>query len=1143
MRSENGKGVLEYLTSLGYLLLKRLALGLVFLAIVGWQEDCYAQVPSVLTEGTWYKVAITESGMYRLDTKKLRDMGINVANLNPKNLQIYGHRGAMLSQSNVLPRPVDLMQNAIWVKGEEDNRFDESDALYFYAEGPHVVGYDSVQNSFFHQINAYSDSSYYYLTIGTQPGLRVVERIAQANQGTAIDYFDDYWFHEQETVNLLQSGREWWGEYLGIAGQVSLKAELPGVVPNSPALLRGAGIATAQVPTRLRWQVNGLPIGEQTQGTVSTYRYDLKAQRSEKSYPFTVGAVPPASYDIKVELDKNGQSNAQGYLDYAALQVRRQLRAYPTQQIYRFLPAAAPSVTYLLKEIPADWQWWDISNPLQPKTTSLLRTPDGTAKFNAANGRSARTYVGFSFAQTREILAWQKVANQNLHALPIPNLLIVTPEAWKNEANRLAKFRQKNDGLSTAVVTTEQVFNEFSAGKPDPTAIRDFVRYLYQQKPENLRYLLLFGDATYDYKNRSGTQSAAQQRQWVPVYESRESLHPVFTYSSDDYFGFLGADEGEWLESSSGDHKLGIGIGRLPVKSREEARTVVDKLIHYSSSPRTLGRWRNTIHFVADDGDGNIHQQHADLLATQIQDQFLTQRLFVDAFPHVTSPEGVKIPELNTTIRQRINEGTLILNYTGHGGTTGWAEEQILTLGDMQTVRGYDNLPLLLTATCEFGRYDDPALVSGAELMVLSPRGAAIGALTTTRPVFSSTNFSLNKAFYEALATGSTATRLGDLMKSTKNNSLSGSLNRNFALLGDPSMKLARAEYEIKWKTGPDTLSALKKVTLRGAVYQQGTTQIAATFNGTASVTVYDKPVRFRTNGEGGAAVEYSELRNKLYDGQVTVKQGEFTTSFVVPRNIDYRPGAGRVSVYAVRSDSLADAAGQLAIQVGGAEVPSVDQTPPQFTSYLNDSTFRDGQTVAASSILWIKTFDESGISISSAGLGQNLTAVLNDTATYLLNDYFQTQPDNYQRGTIRFPLNNLPAGSYTLRIKIWDNYTNSSEQTLRFIVIGASGIRLTSSSFFPNPFKERLSFSIAHNRPEEDVEITIRLLSMSGQVLHTFNHIYYTSDSLLTGTIELNGSSLFIDPKIALYLYDVQIRSIKDQSITRQAGKLLRLP
>jgi hypothetical protein len=1120
-----------------------MVVGLLLLAIAGLRGEGYAQVPSVLAGGTWYRVAVTESGVYRLDAKKLREMGINVAGLNPKNLQIYGNGGTMLPQGNALPRPADLIQNPIWVKGEEDNRFDETDALYFYAEGPHVVCYDSIQKSFFHQTNAYSDSSYYYLTVGTQPGRRIPQVGAGTEDGTNVDQFDDYWFHEQEAVNLLQSGREWWGEYLGIAGQWHLKAELPGVVPNSMALLRGAGIASAQVPTRLLWTINGQSIGEQTQGTVSTYRYDLKAQRSKKSYAFTVGTAPAASFDIGIELDKNGQSNAQAYLDYVALQVKRQLRAYPAQQIYRFLPAADSSITYSFQNIPTDWQWWNISDLLQLKTVPLRRDSDGTAKFSAADGHMVRTYLGFSPAQAKEPLGWQKVANQNLHALPVPELLIVTPEAWKNEADRLAEFRQKNDGLKTAVVTTGQIFNEFSAGKPDPTAIRDFVRYLYQQSPERIRYLLLFGDATYDYKNRSGTQSTTQQRQWVPVYESHESLHPVFTYSSDDYFGFLDDNEGEWTESPAGDHTLDLGIGRLPVKSGEEARTVVDKLIHYGSSPQTLGRWRNRISFVADDGDGNIHQQHADLLATQIQDQFLTQRLFVDAFPHIISPEGVKTPDLNTTIRQRINEGTLILNYTGHGGTTGWAEEQILTLADMQTVRGYDNLPLLLTATCEFGRYDDPALVSGAELMVLSPRGAAIGALTTTRPVFSSTNFSLNKAFYEALATGNTITRLGDLMKNTKNHSLSGSLNRNFALLGDPSMKLAQAEYEVRWTNAPDTLNALKKVTLRGTIYAKGTTKVADSFNGTASITVLDKPVRFRTNGDGGAAAEYTELRNKLYDGQVTVHQGRFTASFVVPRNIDYRPGAGRVSVYAIRGDSLADAAGQLAIQVGGVAPNQADLTPPQFTAYLNDSTFQDGQTVPANSLLWIRAFDASGINISSAGLGQDLTAVLNDTATYLLNDYFQAQPDDYQRGTIRFPFKDLPAGNYSLRIKIWDNYTNSTEQTLRFIVAGESEIRLTSSSLFPNPFKERLSFSIEHNRPEEDLEVTIRLFSMSGQLIHTFNHLYYNSEPLLTGTIELNGSSLFIDPKIALYLYDIQIRSIKDQSVARHAGKLLRAP
>ena len=1099
-----------------------------------------AQTSFVLTEGIWYKLAVTQSGVYRVDAGFLRKMGVDVTKIDPKNLQIYGNGGGVLPQSNAALRPVDLVQNAVWVTGEEDGRFDEKDAIYFYAEGPRVVRYDSSQKSFIHEINYYTDSSYYYLNVGSFPGKRISNVASQNGAGMVVDQFDDYWFHEEESVNLLQSGRAWWGEYLGLSGQLSLKADLPGVIPGSAAMLRGAGIATAQVTTRFRWQVNGQDIGEQSQGAVSTYRYDLKAQRSEKNYAFTVGSTPPATFSIFLNFDKNGQTNAQAYLDFAALQTRRQLRAYPTQQLYRFLPADKASVSYLLDDIPGDWQWWDVSNLQQPRRATLERAADGTAKFGANDGRNVRAYAGFSVQQALEPVSWQKVANQNLHALPIPELLIVAPKAWQNEATRLAQFREKYDGLAVAVVTTDQIFNEFASGKPDPTAIRDFVRYLYRQRPGRLKYLLLFGDATYDYRNRSGTQSATQQQRWVPVYESRESLHPVYTYSSDDYFGFLQENEGEWLETTADDHPLDIGIGRLPVKTPEEARVVVDKLIHYGSSPQTLGKWRNRITFVADDGDGNIHQQHADLLAKQIGDKFLTQHFFVDAFPHVGSPEGSKTPDLNAAIRQRIDDGTLILNYTGHGGTTGWAEEQILTLADMQNARGYDNLPLLLTATCEFGRYDDPAIVSGAELMVLSPRGAAIGALTTTRPVFSSTNFSLNKAFYEALNTADAATRVGDLMKATKNNSLSGSLNRNFALLGDPSMQLARPAYEVAWTASPDTLSALRQVTLRGSILQNK--KVADTFDGTATMTIYDKPVRFRTNGEGGAVATYDELRNKIYEGKATVRRGQFTVSFIVPRNIDYRFGPGRASVYALRSDSLADAAGQLAVTVGGAAPETTDRIPPTLTAYLNDSTFRDGQAVPANSILWIKAFDASGISVSSAGLGQNLTATLNDTTTFLLNDYFQAQPDDFRRGTIRFPLDNLPSGSYVLRVKIWDNYTNSAEATLRFTVGAPAGITLSAADFFPNPFDDRLTFNVYHDRPGEDVEITVRLITLSGQVVHTSRQTYYNSEPKITETLHFGPNSALAFPGRTVYLYELRIRSTKDQTTDRRTGKLLHI-
>ncbi|WP_247237741.1 type IX secretion system sortase PorU [Telluribacter sp. SYSU D00476] len=1100
-----------------------------------------AQPTSVLAEGSWRRLSTTQTGIYKITAPLLRRMGFDLTTLNPQYLQLYGNGGAMLPQANSAPRSRGLTQQAVWVTGQDDGRFDENDVLYFYAESPHQVVYDSTRAAFRHQINYYADTTYYFLTAGKAPGLRVTGLASiNAEGGDVVDQFDDYWYHEEESVNLLQSGREWWGEYLGLSSQLSLPVPLTGLVPGTEARLLTRAIASAQVATRFRWQVNGQEVGEQPVGTVSTYRYDLRAQIAEKDYLFKVPASPPSAFSVGVQFDKGGQANAQAYLDYIALQIRRRLQQYDGQQVYRFLPAARDTVQYRIQTTSPDWIWWDVTVPLHPRQALLQRTSTGIAQFGAQGARQVRTYVGFLPQQALEPPAWQPVPNQNIYASTVPDLLIVSARAWEKEAQRLAQHRRQHDGLDVLVVTTDQVYNEFASGRADVSAIRDFARHLYQQAPDKLKYLLLLGDATYDYRNRSRTQSAAQQQGWVPVYESRESLHPVFTYSSDDYFGFMKDREGYWQESTSGDHTLDIGTGRLPVKTADEARVVVDKLIHYDTSPRTRGAWRNRIGFVADDGDGNIHQQHADELAGITQPYLLPQRLFIDAFPQLTTPEGPKAPELNAAIGRNIEEGTLILNYTGHGGISGWAEEQVLTLADIQSLRGYNNMPLLVTATCEFGRYDDPALVSGAELMVLSPRGAAIGAVTTTRPVFASTNFALNKAFYEVLTTVGTSARMGDIVRITKNRSLSGSLNRNFTLLGDPSMRLARPEYEIQWEAIADTLRALQKVKLTGRVVQKGSASAVSTFEGTARVTLFDKPVSFRTAGSESTPATYSEYRSRLFDGQVSIRNGRFNVEFVVPRNIDYRLGKGRISVYAVSTDSLSDAAAQLGVVVGGSENSLTDRTPPQIRAYLNDSSFRDGQVVPASSVLWIEASDESGINVSQAGLGHELLATLNDSTTFVLNDYFVAHTDDYQRGTIRFPLEGLPPGHYTVHVKIWDTYTNSSETTLRFIVGPESGIKLVRAHVFPNPFQEQLSFELEHTRDSEDIEVFFRILSVSGQTLCTYRWIYYTSEKMIREAIQPKDLSSLLPTGFGMYLYELSVRSVKDGSTDRRSGKLL---
>ena len=1102
-----------------------------------------AQSTSVLNSGQWIKIEITETGIYKINADWIRKAGIDPSTFDPRNLQLYGNGPTLLPQAISSPRPVDLIQNAVWVEGEEDGKLDPSDALYFYAEGPNTIQYDSSNRSLTHQIHYYSAANYYFLTVGSQPGLRVQEKPQTSDNAYLIDQYDDYWFYENQTFNLLHSGREWWGEYLGLTPSLTVPFSLPDVVPDSKAILRLRGIASAQVATKLIGSVNGHIIGEQNFTTVPTGTYDVKAVISKKDYSFTYTAGATSATSVTVTFDKNGQSSASAYLDYLALQVKRYLKYGDQTQIFRFVPGAVKQVKYRLQTTSRALHVWDISRPAIPGKVALQTGTESDVFFSNNDGDVFRSYLAFSPSAAKNPGLSYRISNQTIRSSPVPDLLIITAPSLLEKASQLANLRRQQDNLDVEVVTTDQIYNEFSSGKADVTAIRDFVRHLYRSQSGKLKYLLLFGDATYDYKNHLELTFPAGHA-FVPTYESIESLDPVASYSSDDYFGFLEDHEGQWAETNTGNHTLDIGIGRIPVKNPGEAQIFIDKLTHYATSPATRRNWRNRIMFVADDGDFNLHQQHADALATMVEPQLLPTRLFIDAFPQTTTDEGQKSPQVQANLRKGIEEGTLILNYTGHGGVSGWAEEQILTLKDMLSLRGYNNLPLLITATCEFGRYDNPSIVSGAELLALSPKGASIGSLTTTRPVYASNNFTLNKAFYSALLQQGASARLGDLMVYTKNNSLDGSRNRNFVLLGDPSMRLARAEYQIKWDVAPDTLRALQKVTLRGKIADGVNGSDLSTFNGHAQVSVFDKRVSFRTlGGSENTSETYQEIKNKLFEGTVSVTGGKFKIEFIVPRDIDYRIGEGRISIYALSSDSLSDAAGQLPIQVGGSLNTPLNTTSPVIKAYLNTNSFRDGDEVTPTPVLWVDIFAENGINLSTSGLNHSLTAQLNDTISYDLSPYFTSLEDDFKKGVIRFPFEELPTGNYVIKIKVWDTHTNSAETTFRFKVGKEQGVQLISSVIFPNPFKDELSFEIAHNRENEDIEIDFRIITLSGQTVFNFQKMYFNSSSKISETVPVNAVNTIQSSGIHLYLYELSIRSSKDGSSHRKTGKIIHKP
>ena len=511
-------------------------------------------------------------------------------------------------------------------------------------------------------------------------------------------------------------------------------------------------------------ELNGTALGSVAIPPVEDAKYAAKGIEAQASFAFEATSI--RGEELTANLRYPGSGTA--YLDKLWIQAARELRYAQQPLPFRSLISTQyDRTTFTLSSSASEMLIWEVTDPQTPIAQELSRSGVDW-NFTANTRASLKEFVAVSLEDilTPELLG--AVPNQNLQDGAVPTLVIVSAPAFRSEAERLAELRRQHDQLTVRVVTPQEIYHEFSSGRQDVSAIRNYMKYLYDTDSTQLKYLLLFGKCSYDYKDYQPNNT-----NFVPTYESRNSVHPIYSYSSDDYYALLEDDEGEWAESRSGDETMDIGVGRLPVKSMQEARGVVDKLIHYATSATARGRWRNEVVMVADDGDNNKHQRDAELLAqaldTTFADYSLT-KIYLDAFPQEPLPGGEQSVEANRRIERALKQGALLVNYTGHGNETRWAQENIFNVNTINQLRNYDQLPFFVTATCEFGRYDDPTLVSGAEQLVLSDRGGAIGLVTTTRPVFSNSNFLLNKAFYEQVFVQESGEHLamGEIFRRTK---------------------------------------------------------------------------------------------------------------------------------------------------------------------------------------------------------------------------------------------------------------------------------------------------------------------------------------------------------------------------------------
>ncbi|GHA73720.1 peptidase C25 [Pontibacter akesuensis] len=1087
----------------------------------------------------------------------MQALGVSIQSIDPKKVQLFGNGGGMLPQPNSAPRPDDLQENAILVAGEADGKFDDGDYVLFYAQGPHTWKYDATTQQFSHTYNVYSDTAFYFLRINHSTGARIAKREQAAGATQTISTYTERQFYEKDLKNMVYSGREWYGEDFS-SFQTTREFSFPvsDAVAGTAVKLTAALMANSAASSSFAVSLNGQPLGTQTISGRGSGEYHPEGVNSIRTYTLNQQQLGTGNaYKVSLAFSPSGGATAIGYLDYLELQYERQLKLYGEQTAFRAPQSInQPVSSFALAGLPAQAQVWDVTNPLQP-----VAQQHSSGRFSAPT-EVLREFVAFQNISTKPIPAG-KVTNQNLHGISgSTDFVIVTHPGFLQEAKRLAAHRAQHSSLNVQVVTTTQVYNEFSSGAQDVTAIRDFMRMLYTRssKPEGeVLYLLLFGDASYDYKNRLRTQNT----NFVPVYESRESLHPINSYSSEDYYGFLDEDEGEWAENSRGDHLLDIGIGRLPAKSTAEAAILVDKIIAYDS-PSHLGSWRSKITFVSDDGDGNEHQQDAEFLANYVQDNFPKYNLnkvYLDLFEQIATASGQRAPAANAAIDQAVEQGSLIINYTGHGREIDLAAEQVLTLPQISNWQNKNNLTFLLTATCEFGRYDDPARPSGAELALLHNKGGAIGLLTTTRPVYSNGNRVLNRNFFKSAFTpiNGRMPRLGDVVMQTKNNSINentsgsrGVNNRNFSLLCDPSLQLAYPALEAKItsingrQAAADTLSALQKVVLQGQV-QDMNGSIAQDFNGEVHLKVYEKPTtRYTLGDEQGQPVPVQVRENVIYDGKASIKSGLFEATFVVPKDISYTYGHGKISLYARSGTQDALGVDKGVIIGGTAPNAAADTTPPTVQLFMDDASFKPGGITGKTTTLLARLFDENGINTTGTGIGHEITAILDgkQDSLLVLSDYYTTDLNNYQEGGLTYVFKDLAPGRHTLRLKAWDTHNNSAEGYIEFFVSNDAGLALEHLFNHPNPLSDETTFHFNHNRAGEALEVQVQVFTLSGKLVKTLQTVAEASPAHFA-ELTWDGRDKY-NERVArgVYVYRVTVRSLQDGTKASKVEKLIIL-
>ena len=1127
---------------------------------------------SVLSTGTWYKIGVTQTGIHKINKVFLSNLGVDVANLDPKNIRIYGNGGKMLPERNIDFRNDDLVENAIQIVDNGNTIFENNEYVLFYATGPTEWKKNKTASKLkFEAVkNLYSDTSFYFINVDLGAGKRVTTIPASAlTSNVSSNSYDYYNYHEENISNFIKSGRHFYGEYFDVQTAYTFNWNDGNFATNDSIFVEAIMAARNKDITQFLVNGNGLNFTVTTNAVnVDYYLGDYGSVASNSK-----GGLNIDPSTIGVTISKL-TSNSLGWLDKITVNARRELKLNTKQFQYRDSRVSGLgkvcnfTINFDGAEAPIVW---NVTNPLNPFVQSV-NVSGNSLSYNAATD----SLMEFSVSPLNDLytpIYVGEVPNQNLHAIMQADYVIITHPLFLSQSQRLADLHKTNDNLTYAIATTDQVYNEFSSGKQDISAIRDFIRMIYSRNiaiNKQVKYVALMGDGSYVNKQRGLVNNS----NLIPTYQSNNSMSPTSSMATDDFYGLMDDYEGA---NAEGYGSVDIGVGRLTCRNTAEMSAVLAKIENYykkdpnfqvsnytpenfnSISETTMGDWRNWLLFVADDKDNGIHMDQSNKLTYAVRSKSQLQnidKVFLDAYQRFSTPGGKRYPDATADFLKRIKKGTLIFNYTGHGGEVGLGEERILDVPTINAMDNFSKLPLFITATCEFSRYDDPGRTSAGELCLLNPKGGAIALYTTCRVAYSTPNYSLNEDILKRLFTRNVVTNkypnLGDVIRQTKALLTQSIYFANFHLLGDPALHLAYPEQNIitsqinsvpTTTLSSDTLSALSKITITGFVADAVGNKLS-NFNGIVYPSVFDKernavclvndPESAVPNGTlDPIPFVYTTQKNILYRGKSQVVNGDFSFTFIVPKDISFSPGQGKINYYA--TNGAMDAGGSYSnIIIGGNSSKNaiIDNEGPQINLFLNSKNFVPGGLTSEAPILYANLFDSSGINTVGNGIGHDISVILdaNSSNPLILNDFYEANLNSYQSGLVRYPYNNLSEGPHTLTFKVWDIQNNSSLANTDFVVAKSGELALKHVLNYPNPFTTQTKFFFEHNQAFNQLKVTIQIYTISGKVVKTIQRSL-NSDSYRSDGIDWDGKDDYGD-KLGrgVYIYKLAVLDVNNK-------------